>query len=155
MRVDKDPVDPYASTAPASLSPLRKSRAGDPSSGERASQKGELGPENPPRDAPVAPSGTPPPLARGPARKAQTGRRGETAPLASVDRPTPQPSGSQRAGAPVAPPAGAMAGARVFVQWENGQKYSGVVEQIVGLQCLVRFDSGEQRWVESRYVLPA
>jgi hypothetical protein len=40
------------------------------------------------------------------------------------------------------------------VQWANGQKYAGVVEQLAGLQCLVRFETGERRWVESRYVLP-
>jgi len=29
------------------------------------------------------------------------------------------------------------------------------VEQLSGPQCLIRFETGERRWVESRYVLPA
>jgi hypothetical protein len=46
-------------------------------------------------------------------------------------------------------------GARVLVQWANGQRYPGVVDRVNGPQCLVRFDVGDQRWVESRFVLPA
>jgi hypothetical protein len=46
-------------------------------------------------------------------------------------------------------------GARVLVQWDNGQRYPGVVERANGPVCLVRFDVGEKRWVESRFVLPA
>jgi hypothetical protein len=58
------------------------------------------------------------------------------------------------------PPPGAFAagafppGMRVLVQWSNGQRYPGVVAQVNGAQCLVRFDAGEQRWVETRYVSP-
>jgi hypothetical protein len=46
-------------------------------------------------------------------------------------------------------------GTRVLVQWSNGQRYPGVVEQISGPQSLIRFDAGEKRWVETRFVLPA
>jgi hypothetical protein len=61
------------------------------------------------------------------------------------------------AGPPIAPaaPLPFAPGARVFVQWANGQRYPGVVDRVNGPQCLVRFDVGDQRWVESRFVLPA
>jgi len=65
------------------------------------------------------------------------------------------------AGAPPGAFPGAFPGApfppgrRVLVQWANGQRYPGVVQQVNGLQCLVRFDAGgDQRWVETRYVTP-
>lgn len=134
VRVDKDPVDPMASTAPASLSPLRKSRASEPSPEASVSPKAETGFQIPKREIPAAP-------------KAGAGR-GQTAPLSSLGAAAQRPIGSPRAGAPIV-------GARVLVQWANGQKYPGVLEQLVGLQCLVRFETGERRWVESRYVLPA
>ncbi len=104
--------------------------------------------------------------------------RGRTVPLSAVRPPlgAPQPGFAPPpqarapqpfAGAPPlqpapAPPQGAappppawQPGARVLVQWANGQKYPGVVQRVSGPTCLVRFDAGEQRWVETRYVLPA
>ncbi len=123
VKVDKDPVDPLGSTAPASLSPLRKPRPSDPTGGTLVSAKGDE----------VA----------APATKATAGRRGMTAPLSSVEKPGPQPA------------LGRVPGARVLVQWANGQKYPGVLEQLVGVQCLVRFETGERRWIETKYVAPA
>lgn len=150
-RTEKDRVDPLASTAPASFSPARKLLADAGSHESGVSPKAETGFQVALQDplAAPAPSATP---AQNPAPKPRS-VRGQTAPLASIGRPAPQPVRSPQAGPPVSV---AMAlGARVLVQWANGQKYPGVVEQLVGLQCLVRFDTGERRWVEARYVLPA
>jgi hypothetical protein len=84
-------------------------------------------------------------------------RRGQTAPLPAASKLPPQPPVAPVAPAPavVQHAPGRAPGARVLVQWANGHKYPGVVEQITGPQCFVRFDTGERRWVESRYVLPA
>src|ERR1700733_4489178 len=118
VRVGKGHVDPLASTAPASPSPLRRSSASDASSEASVSPKAETGFE----------------IQRAPAPRTRA-KRGQTATLGQ-------------------PPGTSALGARVLVQWANGQKYAGVVEQLAGLQCLVRFETGERRWVESRYVLP-
>jgi hypothetical protein len=70
------------------------------------------------------------------------------------------PAGPSAAPLPVAPPAAFAAvpfppGRRVLVQWANGQRYPGVVQQVNGAQCLVRFDAGgEPRWIEMRYMTP-
>jgi hypothetical protein len=100
------------------------------------------------------------PIAQGPAM------RGKTMPLSAIANPlqiasvpaaAPAPSPVFAAAArlsPVPTPHPLAPGQRVWVQWANGQKYAGVMEQSSGAQCLVRFDGGEQRWVESRYVIP-
>jgi hypothetical protein len=85
--------------------------------------------------------------------------RGRTAPLAPAPKDAPAPAPPiARVAAPAAPVVAATpaftAGTRVLVQWANGQKYPGVVERVSGPQCLVRFDAGEQRWVEARFALP-
>lgn len=156
VRTDKDRVDPLASTAPASFSPARKLLANAASGESGVSPKAETGFQVPLRDPLAAPAlpATPAASLQNPATKPRP-MRGQTAPLASVGRPPAQPGRSAHAGVPVAPTVAMALGARVLVQWANGQKYPGVVEQLAGLQCLVRFDTGERRWVEARYVLPA
>jgi hypothetical protein len=172
-----DGVDPLASTAPPSRSPaadlLRRAAAqGAPISEARVSPRAETGVQQPPPEqasdasskGPVAAPGGRPPT------------RGKTVPLSASNNPPPVarapsanppvPTSPKQKPAPaivVAPPAAAPSspahpfapGARVLVQWANGQRYPGVVERVNGPQCLIRFDVGEQRWVESRFVLPA
>lgn len=153
VRTEGDRVDPLASTAPASFSPARKLPANAGSHESGVSPKAETGFQVPLRDPLAAPAHSATP-AQNPAPKPRS-VRGQTAPLASVGRPPAQPVRSAHARAPVAKAVGIALGDRVLVQWANGQKYPGVVEQLAGVQCLVRFDTGERRWVESRYVVPA
>jgi hypothetical protein len=59
----------------------------------------------------------------------------------------PQPS------APYGPPPAAFGpGARVYVQWADGNRYPATVSQSSGNQCLVVFPDGQQRWVEMQYL---
>jgi hypothetical protein len=80
---------------------------------------------------------------------------GPSAPPAGLVMPIPG-AGVATPGSGGYPPMNALfaPGKRVLVQWANGQKYPGVVEQLHGAQCLVRFDAGEKRWVETRFVFP-
>ncbi|MGO8997938.1 MAG: zinc-ribbon domain-containing protein [Polyangiaceae bacterium] len=73
----------------------------------------------------------------------------------------PQPQGYAPAApgyAPYAPQAGApyapafVAGARVLVQWADGNRYPGIVQQVAPAQCLIVFPDGQQRWVEYQYL---
>jgi hypothetical protein len=50
------------------------------------------------------------------------------------------------------PPAAFGPGARVYVQWADGNKYPATVTQSSGNQCLVMFPDGQQRWVEMQYL---
>ena len=58
--------------------------------------------------------------------------------------------------APAAPNYGPafVAGARVLVQWADGNRYPGIVHQIApgGAHCLIVFPDGQQRWVELQYL---
>jgi hypothetical protein len=170
-----DGVDPLASTAPPSRSPAadllkRAAAQAAPISEARVSPRAETGVQQPPPEqpgdatpkGPVAPSGGRPPT------------RGKTVPLSALKNPPavarapsanppvpvsprPQPVPAVVAAPPAASSSPALPfvpGARVLVQWANGQRYPGVVERVNGPQCLVRFDVGEQRWVESKFVLP-
>jgi hypothetical protein len=171
-----DGVDPLASTAPASRSPAadllkRAAAQAAPISEARVSPRAATGVQPPPPEPGDAPSKGPvaPPGGRPPTR-------GKTVPLSALKNPPavarapsanpPVPTSPRREPVPAviaAPPAAApsspslsfVPGARVLVQWANGQRYPGVVERVNGPQCLIRFDVGEQRWVESRFVLPA
>ena len=63
------------------------------------------------------------------------------------------PAGGYAQNAPHAPrAAGPAPGAAVWVQWSNGQRYPGTVQQVSGSQCYVSFPDGQARWVESAYV---
>jgi hypothetical protein len=63
------------------------------------------------------------------------------------------PAGGYVQNAHVPPwPAGLAPGAAVWVQWSNGQRYPGTVQQVSGSQCYVSFPDGQARWVESAYV---
>jgi hypothetical protein len=57
--------------------------------------------------------------------------------------------------APAAPYGPAfVAGARVLVQWADGNRYPGIVQQVApnGAHCLIVFPDGQQRWVELQYL---
>ena len=43
-------------------------------------------------------------------------------------------------------------GAQVLVQWSDGNRYPGMVQQVNGAQCLVSFPDGRQVWVDARYL---
>jgi hypothetical protein len=161
----QDHVDPLASTSPASMSPARhlgKKKAGAGSApASPGAPSAETGVQPPSDRSPAAMSAVAPPA--GSAKLAS--HRGKTVPLSAVPKAqvaqyvrTPGPAtppASPRAPVALAPPTSPhVVGARVLVQWSNGQRYPGIVERVNGPQCLVRFDVGEQRWVESRFVLP-
>jgi hypothetical protein len=153
VKIHDGHVDPLASTAPASMSPAaellkRAKAAGAPASAARVSPKAETGVQaspEPPRGAP--------PAAAPPAASAPPKGRSKTAPLSAMKNP-PVVARAPSANPPT-PSSPLTPGARVLVQWANGQRYGGVIERVTGPQCLIRFDAGEQRWVESRFVLPA
>jgi hypothetical protein len=70
---------------------------------------------------------------------------------AAVPAPAPSPSPS-----PSAPPRyGVVPGAKVLVQWADGNRYPGTVMQVAGTQLLVAFPNGQQHWIDARYVSPA
>jgi len=60
---------------------------------------------------------------------------------ASPPPPPPSPAGS-----PPSP------GRRVLVEWANGQRYAGTVQQSAPGQCLVLFADGQSIWVDVRRV---
>jgi hypothetical protein len=67
--------------------------------------------------------------------------------------PSPNPYAQPGYGAPQAPPPAAFGpGARVYVQWADGNRYPATVVQSAGAQCLVSFPDGQQRWVEAQYL---
>jgi hypothetical protein len=52
-------------------------------------------------------------------------------------------------------PAPFAVGAQVLVQWADGNRYPGIVQQIAPGQCLIVFPDGQQRWVDNRYLASA
>jgi hypothetical protein len=61
---------------------------------------------------------------------------------------------------PLAPQSGAygadvQSGARVLVQWSDGQRYPATVVQVAPGQCLVALHGGQQQWVASSNVCSA
>jgi hypothetical protein len=46
-------------------------------------------------------------------------------------------------------------GAKVLVEWPDGNRYPATVQQCAPGQCLVLFPDGQQRWVDVRRVAPA
>jgi hypothetical protein len=57
-------------------------------------------------------------------------------------------------GASPPPPYGPafVVGARVLVQWADGNRYPGIVQQIAAAHCLIGFPDGQLRWVEPQYL---
>ena len=53
----------------------------------------------------------------------------------------------------VGPPAFGI-GVRVLVQWADGNRYPGIVQQMAPGQSLVVFPDGQQRWVDNQYLSP-
>jgi len=45
------------------------------------------------------------------------------------------------------------AGARVLVQWSDGNKYPATVQQSQGPQALVVFPDGRQQWVDIQFLV--
>jgi hypothetical protein len=71
--------------------------------------------------------------------------------------PPPNPYGPPPGPSPFAPQAGGGppqlgAGARVLVQWADGNRYPAMVQQVAGAQCLVVFPNGQQQWVDAQYL---
>jgi hypothetical protein len=163
-------VDPLASTSPASLSPARNLKPID--SRAASSPVSPVSPVSSKAGTGLLPSQpkveTAPPMTPGRPSAQRPSTRGKTAPLSAMKNPpklalalapAPAPAAPSQ---PQSPPAFAAAarmapvpGKRILVQWANGQKYPGIIEQVDGAKCLVRFETGEQRWVEMRYVSPA
>jgi hypothetical protein len=58
------------------------------------------------------------------------------------------------AAASVAPPLppGVSRGARVLVQWSDGNRYPATVLHINGTSVLIAFSTGQQHWVDARYL---
>jgi hypothetical protein len=52
-------------------------------------------------------------------------------------------------------PAPFSVGSHVLVQWADGNRYPGIVQQIAPGQCLIVFPDGQQRWVDNRYLASA
>ncbi len=46
-------------------------------------------------------------------------------------------------------------GAKVLVEWSDGNKYPATVKQSSTEQCQVVFPDGQEKWVELRLVTPA
>jgi hypothetical protein len=40
----------------------------------------------------------------------------------------------------------------VLVQWADGNRYPGFVQQVAPGYCLIVFPDGQQRWVEPQYL---
>jgi hypothetical protein len=59
-----------------------------------------------------------------------------------------------RTPAPASPsvPAGISRGALVLVHWADGQRYPATVLHVTGNHVLVAFPSGQQQWVDARYL---
>jgi len=51
--------------------------------------------------------------------------------------------------------AGPTVGARVTVQWSDGQRYPGTIAQIAQGQYLVTMQNGQQHWIPSQFVVLA
>jgi hypothetical protein len=164
-RAVSSPVSPKAGTgllpSQPKVEPASPMTPGRPSA-QKPSTRGKTAPlsamKNPPKialvppPAPAVPSQPQSPqafaaAARVPPVQGNAGPPPPGLPAAGGSSPQISPGGF----APRAFPPGR----RILVQWANGQRYPGVIEQINGAQCLVRFETGEQRWVEMRYVSPA
>jgi hypothetical protein len=50
------------------------------------------------------------------------------------------------------PPTAFGPGARVYVQWADGNRYPATVTQSANGQCLVVFPDGQQQWVAAQYL---
>jgi len=77
----------------------------------------------------------------------QGGQPAAAAPAAAAPAPAAYP-----AAAPAGP--GYAAGARVMVQWNDGNKYPGEVTQASQGQSEVRFPDGQAVWVEDQWLSP-
>jgi len=54
---------------------------------------------------------------------------------------------------PYAPfPTPYLVGTHVLVQWADGNRYPGIVQQIAPGQCLIVFPDGQQRWVDNQFL---
>ena len=105
--------------------------------------------------------GTPPPQPGQPPQIPYAAQPLPQYPLPSVPAygPTPQPVAPQPAAPPPAQaPWGQTSGAafgigaRVLVQWADGNRYPATVMQAAQGQCLVAFPDGRQQWVEVQYL---
>jgi hypothetical protein len=93
---------------------------------------------DPPKPKPAAAG-----AAAAPAASAADARAAPAAPAPAHAAPTPA------AAADPAP------GARVLVQWSDGNRYPAVVQQAAAGQCLVAFPNGQTQWVPAAYLSPA
>jgi hypothetical protein len=78
--------------------------------------------------------------------------QGASPPPAAVSGARPAvPRTPAPASPPVAPP-GISRGASVLVHWADGNRYPATVLHINGTNVLVAFPSGQQQWVDARYL---
>lgn len=168
-----EPLDPLAETAPATAAQLASLRAPSPSS-----PPGSIPPPSPAASvvpgspaAPVAFAATvalaPRPLAptlneepapRAPQENIPTLKSGETLNLGSPSPVSPYAVSHVLAASsvpPLPPPARLQVGARVQVEWSNGQRYVGTICELSSGRCLVVFVDGQQHWVDLRQVSAA
>ncbi len=103
--------------------------------------------------APPPQPGQPPPLysaqAPYPAAPQQQPQYGAPPQQAPAQQVAPPP---QQAPWGVQSPAAFGVGARVLVQWADGNRYPATVSQAAPGQCLVAFPDGRQQWIEVQYL---
>ena len=170
-KVGPDLVDPLATTAPADPETLAALRRG-----EEPPKKSSRGATKPlPARAPAGREGAAPPepqRSRGVAKTVSdsdampNAGAGVISPLAvsgpfpshppvQGQPPSPAPSEPRMSSSSAVPPAGVAApspGQRVLVDWSNGQKYPGTVQQSSPGKCLVLFGDGQAHWIDVRHV---
>jgi hypothetical protein len=137
-----NPADAMASTVPVRAEDVARVAALPLNVNAGSSQQGAISPrahtaEAPKPRAPSNPNITPAPL-------------GLAATVTDAN-----PSAIPAPAPPLAPPPIFAAGTRVLVQWSDGNRYPGVVQQSFGTQCSVAFADGRQLWVESLFLAPA
>jgi hypothetical protein len=126
---------------------------GAPASGASVAPGRTTIPSAPPAVSTVQPS-SPPPRASsyGPPPTPAVPSSGYGALPTSRQTPTLQPHTNQSPPYASSFPAPFAVGAHVLVQWADGNRYPGIVQQIAPGQCLIVFPDGQQRWVDNQFL---
>jgi hypothetical protein len=73
-----------------------------------------------------------------------------------LSRQTPTLQPTTNPSPPYAPfPTPHAVGSHILVQWADGNRYPGIVQQIAPGQCLIVFPDGQQRWVDNQFLASA
>jgi hypothetical protein len=154
------PATTPAATAPAPRRAVAKTQADEPTMPSHGEQ---------PRTSPKASSTfgdpVPPPQPQPPPKQpqafqayvppAQPVQPAYVPPAYGAPAPAPYAPPPAPYAPPPAPPAAPAVGAKVLVEWPDGNRYPATVQQCAPGQCLVLFPDGQQRWVDVRRVTPA